>query len=173
MPRDARRIPFMCSFATAGSFFRFRRRGAFQRTGIHLSRESQRTYGLLSAFRDGETLTNINVLQSPPSEFLSKYVNFELRNGMCFSLLAKAKMTSPRLERDLLMACASLRRSPVAPVRLNRSLPAINQIERAVDWFTRFVDAVQAKSHNHVRSRASIVHIRIRYSASSVGLLHQ
>ena len=69
-------------------------------------------------------MTNINVLQSPPSEFLSKYVNFELRNGMCFSLLAKAKMTSPRLERDLLMACASLRRSPVAPVRLNRSLPA-------------------------------------------------
>jgi hypothetical protein len=54
----------------------------------------------------GLTLTNIIVLLSPPSESCSRYVSLELRYGTCADLEVSAKMTSPRLDSDLLIACA-------------------------------------------------------------------
>jgi hypothetical protein len=58
----------------------------------------------------GDTFTNINVLLLPPKLRCSRYVSFELRYGMCWSLFASAPMTSPNAESDLLIACVSFSR---------------------------------------------------------------
>lgn len=72
----------------------------------------------------GLTLTNISVFPSPPKHGANKYVNFELRYGMCFALLASAANTSPSEDRLLLIEHASFNRSPLAPDRETLSLPA-------------------------------------------------
>jgi len=51
-------------------------------------------------------------------------VSLLFRYGTNFSPLESAAMTSPSAESDLLMFCASLRRSSVAPVLSARSEPA-------------------------------------------------
>lgn len=72
----------------------------------------------------GDTFTNIRVLLFPPRLFCRRYVSFEFLYGTCLSPLAKAAMTSPSVERLLLIACVSFRRSPSACDVARRSDPA-------------------------------------------------
>ena len=58
------------------------------------------------------------------NESCSRYVSFELRNGTCDCLLRNACMTSPSDDKLRLMFCASLSRSPEAPLFDTRSDPA-------------------------------------------------
>ncbi len=55
---------------------------------------------------------------------LSSQVSREFLYGTCADLWFKDANTSPSALRLLLMFCASFRRSPVAPERDTRSLPA-------------------------------------------------
>ena len=75
-----------------------------------------------SAFAStGDRFTNMSVFESLDRESDSKKVRVELRKGTCFAFSMRAWITSPRAERDLLMAMASLSRSPAAFVRERRS----------------------------------------------------
>ena len=49
-----------------------------------------------------------------------RWVRRESRKGTCFCFAASAEMQLPSADSDLLMFCASLSRSPVAPVRDSR-----------------------------------------------------
>lgn len=60
--------------------------------------------------KSGAMLTTINVLPSPPKHGASKYVSLLLRYGMCLSPRPTAAKTSPRHDKLLLMAQASVMR---------------------------------------------------------------
>lgn len=63
----------------------------------------------------GEMFTNINVFESPVSEYCSRYVSFEFLNGICLLVLSgwpKAWITSPKQLKDLFIFCVSLNLSP-------------------------------------------------------------
>src|SRR6187549_4018133 len=62
----------------------------------------------------GLTMTNMNVLEFPPSEYCSRCVNLELRYGTWPDPRPSASMTSPRHARLLLIFCVSFIRSPSA-----------------------------------------------------------
>ncbi|KAJ8941333.1 hypothetical protein NQ318_004777 [Aromia moschata] len=53
-------------------------------------------------------LTTIKVLELPPSDDCNKYVNLEFLYGMCFSLLYRASMTLPKVDRLLFMLLVSV-----------------------------------------------------------------
>ena len=72
----------------------------------------------------GERLTNISVLLFPPREFCSRWVSLEFLYGTWEFFCARAMMTLLRLDRDLLIAWASVRRTPSLPLSLTLSLPA-------------------------------------------------
>ena len=72
----------------------------------------------------GEMLTNMSVLALPPRESDISIVSLWLRYGMCPLLVARAEMTSPSAERDLLMDCASFSCSPADLLFFTRSEPA-------------------------------------------------
>ena len=76
----------------------------------------------------GERAAIIIVLLLPPRAFCNSLVNTESRYGTNTFFLpmersARAEMTLPRADNDLLMFAPSLRRSPVAPVEPARSEP--------------------------------------------------
>ena len=73
----------------------------------------------------------------PPRAFCKSFVSTESRYGtMAFFFLAgslfsaKADITFPKAESDLLMLAPSFRRSPVAPVLSARSDPNERRVER-------------------------------------------
>lgn len=74
----------------------------------------------------GLAMTNMRVLELPPSEYWSKWVNLELRYGMWLPSLPcpSAAITSPKQLKLLLMFCVSFFRSPSAPDDLSLSEPA-------------------------------------------------
>ena len=77
----------------------------------------------------GEIAASITVTELPPSDSCSTRVSFELRYGMktflfFFACSARALITLPSAESDLLMLAPSLSLSPVAPVFATRSEPA-------------------------------------------------
>lgn len=80
----------------------------------------------------GLTLQIITVLELPPKESFSKYVNFESLYLICLLLIlfyseqrsAKSLITAPRVVRLLLIILASFNLYPSAPVSLDLSLPA-------------------------------------------------
>lgn len=77
------------------------------------------------ASADGLILTNMKVLELPPSESASSCVSFESRKGTCFDLPStRAEMQLPSAESDRLILVASLSRSPLASVLACRSEPA-------------------------------------------------
>lgn len=72
----------------------------------------------------GEMLTNMRVLLSPSKYFCNRYVSFEFRKGTCWSFLARAVMTCPRVESDLLIAWVYFILSPSTLLWDTLSLPA-------------------------------------------------
>mmetsp|Transcript_3440 Transcript_3440/g.6433 ORF Transcript_3440/g.6433 Transcript_3440/m.6433 type:complete len:438 (-) Transcript_3440:317-1630(-) len=72
----------------------------------------------------GLTCRSITILAEPAMESCSTCVSLELRYGTWLLLFCSAHTTSPSAESDLLMHCASLRRSPAASECFTRSLPA-------------------------------------------------
>jgi len=56
------------------------------------------------ASADGLILTNMKVLELPPSESASSCVSFESRKGTCFAFSCSLAITLPSAERLLLMA---------------------------------------------------------------------
>ena len=75
----------------------------------------------------------MQVLELPPSESLNRNVRVESRYGTLSNAFladdpleaaARAEITLPSVESDLLMSAPSLSRVPVAPVELARSEPA-------------------------------------------------
>ena len=87
----------------------------------------------------GEIAASITVRLEPPRLSSSRWVSFDERYGMCPLALAsvRALMTLPSAERLWLMAIASLRVSPVAPVLEARSEPA--RSTRLIFEFTFFL----------------------------------
>ncbi len=71
-----------------------------------------------------EAVTKRSVLALPPSESCISIVSLLLRYGVCCCSVANAEMTSPSVDRDLLMLEASRNWSPEEPDLANRSLPA-------------------------------------------------
>ena len=80
----------------------------------------------------GEMLTNIRVLLLPPRLFCSRWVSLEFLYGTWGVFCARAMMTLPRLESDLLMAWASVRRTPSLPLSFTLSLPARSTLKQKV-----------------------------------------
>ncbi len=72
----------------------------------------------------GDRFAMTSALPSPDRHGCSRNVSLELRYGTCAARLDRATKTSVSAESDLLMACVSLRRSPVACDLLSRSDPA-------------------------------------------------
>mmetsp|Transcript_7404 Transcript_7404/g.19762 ORF Transcript_7404/g.19762 Transcript_7404/m.19762 type:complete len:213 (-) Transcript_7404:177-815(-) len=75
----------------------------------------------------GDMAAIITVLEFPHKDSLRTWVSFESRKGglpLFLPLLASSEMTLAKVERALLIAAPSFRRSPSALVRLTRSEPA-------------------------------------------------
>ena len=72
----------------------------------------------------GEMLTNIKVLLLPPRQFWRRWVSLEFLYGTWEFFWARAMITFPRLDSDLLMFWASVSLRPSLPLSFTRSLPA-------------------------------------------------
>ena len=72
----------------------------------------------------GDMLTNMRVLLLPPRQFCRRCVSLEFLYGTWEFFWARAMMTFPRLDRDLLMFWASVSLIPSLPLSLTLSLPA-------------------------------------------------
>jgi hypothetical protein len=75
-------------------------------------------------FLAGDKVMMTHVFELPPSEFCNTRVSFESRYGTYGCFFTRARMTMPRVERDLLIDFASSRVFPLAPVLLTCSDPA-------------------------------------------------
>ena len=72
----------------------------------------------------GDTHARKSVRELPPSASRSSRVSLESRYGMCGLPDSSAQMTLPSASRPWLIDIPSFMRSPTAPVRFSRSLPA-------------------------------------------------